>query len=278
MVLPDVPGTGVLNVTGGTFEYGYRVIVGDGNRGDANVGHVRFLGGTVMSNPTIDPKTASHIWLGRGQADTAFAGAIGKMTINQAVHVHTNGLIMGRDGWDSTNSQLELKINSGANFDVLYEAFLVMQGGLEVSLTGGYAPAPGTEWMIAQEGLNPQGGFFSLNFTKTTPGFRTETRNAREIWLICDALQHPGDANNDGGVNVGDLGILAANWQQVTILGKSWDQGDFTGDDIVNVGDLGVLAANWGWTGSPAGPKAPEPASLALLALGGLAMLRRRRR
>jgi hypothetical protein len=61
-------------------------------------------------------------------------------------------------------------------------------------------------------------------------------------------------------------------------LGKSWDTGDFTGDDVVNVGDLGVLAANWGWTGAPAGPKVPEPASLAMLAGGLLLAVRRKRR
>jgi hypothetical protein len=92
---------------------------------------------------------------------------------------------------------------------------------------------------------------------------------------------HPGDANINGSVNVGDLGILALNWNDT---GKTWATGDFTGDGIVNVGDLGVLAANWGWE-RPTSPGAmgegstaiPEPATLSLLALGGLAMLRRRR-
>jgi hypothetical protein len=53
----------------------------------------------------------------------------------------------------------------------------------------------------------------------------------------------PGDANGDGMVDVGDLGILAANYGS---SGKSWAQGDFNGDTIVDVGDLGILAAHYG--------------------------------
>jgi hypothetical protein len=61
----------------------------------------------------------------------------------------------------------------------------------------------------------------------------------------------PGDANSDGVVDVGDLGILAANYGQnlqtqgidVTLW---WGKGDFNGDGVVDVGDLGILAANYG--------------------------------
>ena len=52
-----------------------------------------------------------------------------------------------------------------------------------------------------------------------------------------------GDANLDGIVNVGDLGILAAHYGQSNC---TWAQGDFNDDGIVNVGDLGILAANYG--------------------------------
>jgi hypothetical protein len=53
----------------------------------------------------------------------------------------------------------------------------------------------------------------------------------------------PGDANGDKMVDVGDLGILAANYGGI---GKNWSQGDFNGDGLVDVGDLGILAANYG--------------------------------
>jgi hypothetical protein len=43
----------------------------------------------------------------------------------------------------------------------------------------------------------------------------------------------------------------------------------------VNVDDLGVLASNYDWVGP--GASIPEPATLSLLALGGLALIRRRK-
>ena len=54
----------------------------------------------------------------------------------------------------------------------------------------------------------------------------------------------PGDANGDGAVDVGDLGILGVNYGQTT--GMTLAQADFTGDGAVDVGDLGILGANWG--------------------------------
>jgi hypothetical protein len=57
----------------------------------------------------------------------------------------------------------------------------------------------------------------------------------------------PGDANGDKKVDVGDLGILAANYGG---MDKSWAEGDFNNDGKVDVGDLGILAANYGTNAS----------------------------
>ena len=53
---------------------------------------------------------------------------------------------------------------------------------------------------------------------------------------------YSGDANLDGQVDIGDLGLLAGAWQQ---SGTDWFHGDFTYDGAVNIGDLGLLAGNW---------------------------------
>lgn len=96
-------------------------------------------------------------------------------------------------------------------------------------------------------------------------------------------LLHAGDANGDWAANVGDLGVLAAHWGQ----SGGWSDGDFSGDGNVNVGDLGILAGNWGWSTVPppgqwllaAEPiAAPAPPAIAVMALGGWALLPRRRR
>jgi hypothetical protein len=81
-----------------------------------------------------------------------------------------------------------------------------------------------------------------------------------------------GDVNNDGAVNLSDLGILSGGWGH----SGNWSTGDFTGDGLVSLVDLGILAVNWGWTRPPGAP-VPEPASLSPLAPGGMMLLRRRR-
>jgi hypothetical protein len=79
----------------------------------------------------------------------------------------------------------------------------------------------------------------------------------------------PGDINGDGLVDVADYDVWAAN---VGATGATWSQGDLNGDGLVDVADYDIWAADVGNTAA-----APEPATLSLLALGGLAVLRRRK-
>ena len=77
-----------------------------------------------------------------------------------------------------------------------------------------------------------------------------------------------GDANYDDKVDYLDLGALAASYRGT----GGWEQGDFTGDGNIDYLDLGVLAGNYRYDGTAL----PEPATLSLLMLAGLALLRRR--
>ena len=92
-----------------------------------------------------------------------------------------------------------------------------------------------------------------------------------------------GDANLDGKVNAQDFDALAAHYG-ATGTGV-WAQGDFNYDGVVNTVDFNMLSMNYNATalsgaGLPApslGTLVPEPTSM-VLALGGLALLGRRKR
>ena len=84
----------------------------------------------------------------------------------------------------------------------------------------------------------------------------------------------PGDANGDGLVNVADLGIVGANFNQT---GTTVEQGNFNDDDRTDIADLGILGANW--TAAALASPIPEPTSmLIVIAAAAGAGVRRRSR
>ena len=91
----------------------------------------------------------------------------------------------------------------------------------------------------------------------------------------------PGDVDLDNDVDVWDIRqILAANSFDSGTGGWRWEHGDFNGDGFVDWSDIQMIVDHDQYGRAVGGALAdmiPEPASLAILALGAMAVIRRRR-
>ena len=78
-----------------------------------------------------------------------------------------------------------------------------------------------------------------------TTGFSVWVTNSANLTMAM-----PGDANDDGTVDINDLTIVLANYGQT---GMTWAQGEFTGDGTVDINDLTIVLAHYGQTAGSSG-------------------------
>jgi hypothetical protein len=162
----------------------------------------------------------------------------------------------------------------------LYESGL----GDHDSGSGVFVKDPATNtWKLAGIGLYRDlyeglPDYYSPMWAASIPYYEPKLRSL----IHSDKL--PGDLNMDGTVDSADYITLKANFG---MTGATWLQGDFNGDGLVGYEDLFALETNFGYTpyktvttpdGSipGGGMLLPEPGSAMLLALGAVALLRRR--
>ncbi len=131
---------------------------------------------------------------------------------------------------------------------------------------------------ISSTAASASRGVYSLGYADGADGvayLNSTTKLATDQEKIMYTLG--GDANLDGTVTLSDFAILRSNFGKT---GMQWDQGDFNYDGTVSLSDFAILRSNFGKTLGPAAAisSTPEPATLGLLAMGGLGLLVRRMR
>jgi len=102
-------------------------------------------------------------------------------------------------------------------------------------------------------------------------------RDGTGVYLNVTLNIIPGDTNSDKVVDAADYIALKSNFGLTT--GASLAQGDFDKDGDVDWADLQTLMGIFSTRSIGGAPAAtPEPATLGLLAIGALAVIRRRRK
>ena len=177
---------------------------------------------------------------------------------------------------DSDSKTDETQIQWGSNF-LEWKVSVPKIAAYVATLPDGVAGSSSVKrvWKVAARlSLNDMHGTPSMDADKSGDGDNPGDIATYQTFLYIPVSTLAGDTDEDQDVDLTDYDNLAYGWGSTGLM-TGWEIGEFTADGVVDLDDYDVLAFNWGGTYPGA---IPEPVTLTLLSLGGVALLRRRKK